>query len=80
MNPEDRYITVIPRLLGGLAGFVAGGLLAFLVLILVAVVSDKFVGGTSVVPGVLTGASAGFILGVSYLRMAAGICAWLLSA
>jgi len=62
-----------------LAGLVAGGILVFLVLILVAVVTDKLVGGTSIVPGVLVGAFSGSVLGVCYPRQAAGVCAWFLS-
>jgi len=80
MNSENRFLMLVIRLLGGLAGFLAGGILAFLVLILVAVVADKLIGGTSIVPGILVGALAGFGFGVCHPRMAAGICAWFLSA
>ena len=79
MTSEDRCITVVLRLLGGFAGFVAGGFLALLVLILLAVFADQYVGGKSVVPGALVGAAVGFVLGLCYPRLTAGILFWLLS-
>lgn len=67
------------RLLGGLAGTVAGGFLGFLVVILVIIFSGESLGTTSVVLGVVVGGCIGFVLGVCCPRLMGGFLASLFS-
>ena len=75
---QSRHVSLGSRLLGGLAGFLAGGFLGFWAMVLVIIFSGEYLGAGNVVPGMLVGGCLGFVLGLFYPRRLTGIFASLL--
>ena len=68
MNKNIR-LPIIIRVLGALGGFIGGGIIGTILIILVILVTDSTLGFNNIWPGALTGAIIGAILGACFPRI-----------
>ena len=61
---ENNHLPIVIRVLGALGGFLGGGIIGTILIILVIAVTDSTFGLNNIWPGALSGAIVGAILGI----------------
>jgi len=65
----NNHLPIVIRILGALGGFIGGGIIGTILIILVILVTDSTFGLNDIWPGSLTGAIVGAILGFCFPRI-----------
>ena len=66
---RNNHLPIIIRLLGAIGGFLGGGVIGAILIILVIAVTDSTFGLENIWPGPLTGGIVGAILGYCFPRI-----------
>ncbi len=66
---QNSHLPIIIRLLGAIGGFLGGGVIGAIIIILVIAVTDCTFGLNNIWPGPLTGGIVGAILGYCFPRI-----------
>ncbi len=66
---QNNHLPIIIRLLGAIGGFIGGGVIGAIIIILVIAVTDSAFGLNNIWPGPLTGGIVGAIVGYCFPRI-----------